>query len=150
MRGAMTVMSVASMVSIFLQSPHSMEQRPIESTQERAAQDVDCRAEYQQAMNSLKRMLARMDAADRTHDERAILVAVVEARRVLASVKAKVAACPGDNMAAVNIDPACREKVDVKAAPAATYQGEKYVFCSEANRARFQRDPKRYIRERGH
>ena len=149
MRGPMTVASVASLVSILSLSAHPIGQGQTGSTQERAAPDSDCRAEYQQAMNSLKQMIARMDAADRTHDEQTILAAVAEARRVLASVKAKVAACPGDVATTVTVDPACRDKVDVKAAPNLTYEGTKYVFCSEATKLRFQRDPKRYIREKG-
>lgn len=149
MRGTMAVMSVAFLVSTLSQSAHPIGQGPTRSTQERAAIGVDCRAEYQRAMNSLRQMIARMDAADRTHDEQTILAAVAEAQRVLASVKARVAACPGESVATVTVDPACRDKADVKAAPSVTYLGKKYVFCSEPDKVRFQRDPKRYIREKG-
>lgn len=98
-------------------------------------------------MKSLDQMMARLDTADRSHDVQAIRTAVIHARRLLARVKAKVAACTVDTAVTVTVDPVCRDTVDLKNASTATYEGKQHVFCSEADKTTFERDPKRYIRE---
>lgn len=142
----MTVMSVATFVSILSVNAQPIGQIRAGSTQEPPAHEIDCRTEFKQSMNALNQMMARLDAADRSHDARAIRNAVMDARRLLASVKAKVAACSADADVAVTVDPVCLRNVDPKSAPTATYRGKRYVFCSNANKAKVERDPKRYIR----
>lgn len=44
------------------------------------------------------------------------------------------------------VDPVCKMKVDVKSAPSRTYQGTTYHFCSEHDRAAFDREPTKYLR----
>ena len=141
----MTVMIAASLVSILSLNARPTDQLPAGSAQEPRAHEIDCRAEYKESMKALSQMMARLDAADRSHDERAIRAAVLDARRLVASVKTKVAVCTADT--ALVVDPRCRREVDPKSAPTATYQGTRYVFCSDADKVKFERDPKRYRSE---
>ena len=137
---------IAPMLLLMLSlNPQQTGQSSKEVASDRSASVRDCRVEYRQAMDLLEQMMARLDVADRSHDVQAIRTAVIDARRLLASVKAKVAACTVDD--AATVDPVCRDKVDLKTAPTATYQGKQYVFCSEADKANFEKDPKRYISE---
>lgn len=139
---------IAPMLLLMLSlNPQQTGQSPKEGTSDRSASVRDCRVEYRQAMDLLEQMMARLDVADRSHDVQTIHTAVIDARRLLASVKAKVAACTVDNAATVTVDPVCRDKVDLKTAPTATDQGKQYVFCSEADKANFEKDPKRCISE---
>ena len=47
------------------------------------------------------------------------------------------------------LDTACGGRVDLATAPRATYMGKTYYFCSDADRRAFERDPERFLRERG-
>lgn len=148
MRTAITAMTAALLFSVLSLQAQESAQVPTAPTPDRSARVSDCRADYEQAMTSMGQMLARLDAADRSHDQAAIRSAIRDARQLLAGVKAKVAACTADTAATVTVDPARRDTVDLKTAPTATYDGKQYVFCSEADKVRFQRDPTRYISER--
>ena len=64
-----------------------------EPTQARSTPDSACRAEYQRLMTLLDQTMARLNAADRAQDVRAMRAAVIDARRVVANVKARAAAC---------------------------------------------------------
>jgi YHS domain-containing protein len=48
---------------------------------------------------------------------------------------------PGANRSGQEIDPVCKMKVDPETAPTATYQNQTYYFCSEADKAKFLKDP---------
>lgn len=63
------------------------------STQAPKGGASDCRAEYQRLTKLLDQITARLDTAERSSDARARRAAVIEARRLLADVKARVAAC---------------------------------------------------------
>lgn len=43
------------------------------------------------------------------------------------------------------IDPVCNMKVDTKTAPTRVYQSKTYYFCSQHDRAAFDREPARYV-----
>jgi YHS domain-containing protein len=43
------------------------------------------------------------------------------------------------------LDPVCRMPIDGKSSITATHQGKTYYFCSEHDRAAFQKDPAKYI-----
>jgi len=46
------------------------------------------------------------------------------------------------------IDPVCGMSVDESAAPAkADYQGQAYYFCSTECKAKFQREPQKYLKD---
>lgn len=84
------------MLSLVLQQTTNTQQTTPSSpgsTQARKAEASDCRAEYQRLTKSLDQITARLDAAERSSDARARRSAVIEARRLLANVKARVAAC---------------------------------------------------------
>lgn len=47
--------------------------------------------------------------------------------------------------AAEVVDPVCgMEVADAKTAPSATYKGKTYYFCSEEDKAKFQKNPEQY------
>ena len=62
-------------------------------TQARSAPESDCRAEYQRLMKLLDQTTARLDAADRAQDVRAMRAALSDARRVISNVKARAEPC---------------------------------------------------------
>jgi YHS domain-containing protein len=45
-------------------------------------------------------------------------------------------------------DPVCgMEVVDTKAAPTVVYKAKTYYFCSEEDKAKFQKNPEQYVRK---
>jgi YHS domain-containing protein len=49
-------------------------------------------------------------------------------------------------MASTTFDPVCRARIADKTAPAATYQGKTYRFCSEADKRAFLKNPAKYAK----
>lgn len=48
-------------------------------------------------------------------------------------------------------DPVCGAQVDErKASTTSTYQGEKYAFCSQNCKEKFDKDPQRYAHSKEH
>lgn len=87
---AMIAPSLALM--FFLNAQHAAQSAP-GSTPDRPAAVTDCRAEYQRLMKSLDQVMAKLDAAERSHDTQALRTALTGARQLLVTAKAKVAAC---------------------------------------------------------
>jgi YHS domain-containing protein len=52
----------------------------------------------------------------------------------------KTTTVPGE-LAAV-----CGEEIDIDAAPRATFQGQTYYFCTQADREEFEKDPNEYLK----
>jgi len=52
---------------------------------------------------------------------------------------------PSPATAAKVVDPVCSMEVDPANAPSATYQGKTYYFCSEDDKAKFQKNPEQYV-----
>jgi YHS domain-containing protein len=49
--------------------------------------------------------------------------------------------------AAKIVDPVCNMEVaDVKTAPTAVYKGKTYYFCSEEDKAKFEKNPEQYLK----
>lgn len=48
-------------------------------------------------------------------------------------------------VAAKVVDPVCGMEVDTADAPKATYAGKTYYFCSEDDKAKFQKNPQQYL-----
>jgi len=49
------------------------------------------------------------------------------------------------------IDPVCNMTVDPKTAPARSeYKGKTYYFCAPGCKAAFDKDPDKYLMDRGH
>jgi YHS domain-containing protein len=42
------------------------------------------------------------------------------------------------------VDPVCGMEVNTANAPTATYNGQTYYFCSEEDKAKFQKSPEQY------
>lgn len=48
------------------------------------------------------------------------------------------------------LDPVCRMQVDeTKAAATAEHGGQRYYFCSQGCKEKFEQDPKRYVKPLG-
>jgi YHS domain-containing protein len=47
------------------------------------------------------------------------------------------------------VDPVCGMEVDPKTAPSATYKGQTYYFCSADEKAKFEKDPEKYVKKEG-
>jgi Cu+-exporting ATPase len=47
------------------------------------------------------------------------------------------------------VDPVCGMEVDPKTAASATYKGQTYYFCSADEKAKFEKDPERYVKKEG-
>lgn len=47
---------------------------------------------------------------------------------------------------AAELNELCGRQVDTKTAPRATRQGKTYYFCSEADKATFEKDPAKYVK----
>jgi YHS domain-containing protein len=46
------------------------------------------------------------------------------------------------------VDPVCGMEVDSGTAPKTTYAGKTYYFCSEEDKAKFQKNPEQYVRKK--
>jgi YHS domain-containing protein len=45
------------------------------------------------------------------------------------------------------VDPVCSMEVtDTKTAPTAVYKGKTYYFCSEEDKAKFEKNPEQYLK----
>jgi YHS domain-containing protein len=47
------------------------------------------------------------------------------------------------------VDPVCGMEVDSKTAPSASYQGKTYYFCSADDKAKFGKEPEKYVKKEG-
>jgi YHS domain-containing protein len=47
------------------------------------------------------------------------------------------------------VDPVCGMEVDPKTATSATYQGKTYYFCSADDKAKFEKEPEKYVKKDG-
>jgi YHS domain-containing protein len=47
------------------------------------------------------------------------------------------------------VDPVCGMEVDPKTAPSATYKGQTYYFCSADEKAKFEKEPEKYVKKEG-
>jgi YHS domain-containing protein len=45
------------------------------------------------------------------------------------------------------IDPVCGMEVDSGTAPSLSYKGKTYYFCSEEDKAKFEKDPEQYLKK---
>lgn len=144
MEGMTAGLSASTLVLMLSLNVQQTAPSPAGAISDRPTPVSDCRLEYQQALKSIEMMTATLDEAARSHDDQAMRTAITDAERLLVSLKAKVAACSADP-AAVTVDPVCRRKIDPTSAPTATHRGTRYFFCSKADKAKFQRDPKRYV-----
>jgi YHS domain-containing protein len=53
---------------------------------------------------------------------------------------------PGEK-AARAVDPVCNMAVDTAGAPSAMYEGKAYYFCSEQDKAKFEKNPAQYLKK---
>lgn len=90
---------VIAWLFVMLSTAIGQTQDPPPRPSDAAASIRDCRAEYQRLMKVLDQATVRLDAADRAHDVRAMRAAVIDARRVVANVKARAAACGSSEQA---------------------------------------------------
>jgi Cu+-exporting ATPase len=47
------------------------------------------------------------------------------------------------------VDPVCGMEVDPKTALSATYKGQTYYFCSADEKAKFEKEPEKYVKKEG-
>lgn len=62
------------------------------------------------------------------------------------AVKVKIGAAPAAN-AAQAVDPVCGMKVDPKTALKSVHAGKTYHFCSQDDKAKFDRNPEAYLKK---
>lgn len=57
-------------------------------------------------------------------------------------------AAPSEKKAAEKaVDPVCGMEVDPATAPSVTYQGKTYYFCSDGDKAKFEKSPEQYLKK---
>ena len=45
------------------------------------------------------------------------------------------------------VDPVCGMEVDPAKSPSATYKGKTYYFCSDGDKAKFEKNPEQYLKK---
>lgn len=94
MRLTLTTITTGFLIAMPANAP-APQQIPADTTQAPQRSGGDCLPEYRRAMTTLGAVVASLDAAERSHDELAILATLANARRVRAEVKSRLARCPG-------------------------------------------------------
>lgn len=126
-----------------------------------AAADA-CAQGARQAVRTLDRTGALLEAARQANAPARLRAEVDNLQAAIAEVKEYLAPCMAASGATMDhaamghqrpapaplkeaIDPVCGMKVDPKTAPQATFEGKTYYFCSASDRDQFVKDPKKFL-----
>lgn len=127
-----------------------------------------CMQEHERMMSSMSQLISEMEQARKSDDPARMRSALDRATREMRQMQARMQANMqmmqgmmsgmmggGAGMTGAQdglrarLESACGHPLDPDTAPRATYRGRLYYFCSPEDQKRFERDPERFLRERG-
>lgn len=119
--------------------------------------DAAACAQAQTAVDNLvEAAMRRLDAARQSNSPSDMRAAMDELQRALLDIRARLAPCAAAQSAAAAgrpapdapsaVDPVCGMTVDSATAPSVEHGGQRYYFCTDAHRAQFSADPRKYIK----
>jgi YHS domain-containing protein len=145
-------------------------QKPAEKAKPGQAMSMEemkkgCREHCQATQSKSQQTSAMIEEAKRSGDPAKMKAALEEAQKRLGEMNEHMSACMrsmgmmgemhgGMGMmsgqaapaAAKATDPVCGMAVDPATAPKATYKGKTYYFCSTDDKAKFEKDPAKYVK----
>jgi YHS domain-containing protein len=127
--------------------------------------DMMCGGHHSAAMKASQQLSMHLTEAKRSGTMPAMRRHVEAAEKSMAEMEKHMSACmkmmdemhggmmgggmggmtSGEKKAATRIvDPVCNMEVDAKTAPSVVYKGQTYYFCSEKDKAKFEKNPEQY------
>jgi Cu+-exporting ATPase len=147
-------------------------QKPAEKAKPGQAMSMDemkkgCREHCQAMRTKSQQTSAMIEDARRSGDSAKMKAALEEAQKRLGEMNEHMNACMksmgmmgmmgdmqgmmsgGTAPAAKAVDPVCGMSVDRATAPKADYKGQTYYFCSADDKAKFEKEPTKYLKPQG-
>lgn len=123
----------------------------------KSSMDSMCQGHHAEAMKASDQVKAHLAEAKRSGTMADIRNHVELADKAMADMEKHMSLCmemmekmhggmPLGEKAAKTVDPVCNMAVDTASAPSAMYEGKTYYFCSEQDKAKFEKNPEGYLK----
>ncbi len=125
-----------------------------------ATANGECLAQAKESLRIVESASLRLEEARQTNSPQRMRAAMDDLQAALAEVRTQLTLCvkpatktgPGAGNSSPQapagkaIDPVCGTEVNPASAPKATWEGKTYFFCSEADKAKFEKNPKSFVK----